>query len=78
MNLHYNTRGAAFCKPEGVAMVCNYTMITHCLPDINTLSPEAFTVRHAYQANPSYPWYNYNIYKKHFACDEEKECYIFH
>ena len=34
----------------------SYTMSIH---DIYTLSPEALGVQ--YQANHSYPWYNYNI-----------------
>ena len=40
MNLYY--KKAAFCLPEGVAMVhISYTMSTRGLPDMYTLSPRA-------------------------------------
>ena len=40
MNLYY--KKAAFCLPEGVAMVhISYTMSTRGLPDMYTLSPQA-------------------------------------
>ena len=54
-----------------------YTMATRDLPDIYALARGAAQGRgHIYQANPSWPWYNYYI-KSYMYSDYFKKCSYF-
>ena len=47
-----------------------YTMATWDLPDIyaHALGFAALGLGHIYQANPSWPWYNYYIFQYSIIC----------